>query len=269
MKAILRRLKKRNSGGFTLVEVIVSCALLAVLLGGMMLFIYPVIRTFDDTEKVYTADNVANCIDEYITKKIYNARRIAIFSNANYDQLTNVEEYKNKIAEMNSFCASVNKNDPNKTYVLRCISLRYDAADGKYYLYQEEPNMTGNGVLKQDKARAVFQKCLYNDLFFTFSFSKPINGDYPTVEGSKPLRDDALSINIRAFSDSDYSNLVYSGSGITELRQIKTMLRLGQKASDFNLTVYPSVPLEFGSMVDGERDYFIFYIERQLYAKAP
>ena len=70
MKAILRRLKKRNSGGFTLVEVIVSCALLAVLLGGMMLFIYPVIRTFDDTEKVYTADNVANCIDEYITKKI-------------------------------------------------------------------------------------------------------------------------------------------------------------------------------------------------------
>ena len=177
MKAILRRLKKRNSGGFTLVEVIVSCALLAVLLGGMMLFIYPVIRTFDDTEKVYTADNVANCIDEYITKKIYNARRIAIFSNANYDQLTNVEEYKNKIAEMNSFCASVNKNDPNKTYVLRCISLRYDSADGKYYLYQEEPNMTGNGVLKQDKARAVFQKCLYNDLFFTFSLSKPINGD--------------------------------------------------------------------------------------------
>ena len=115
MKAILRRLKKHNSGGFTLVEVIVSCALLAVLLGGMMLFIYPVIRTFDDTEKVYTADNVANCIDEYITKKIYNARRIAIFSNANYDQLTNVEEYKNKIGQQErpeqDLCAAVHKSE--------------------------------------------------------------------------------------------------------------------------------------------------------------
>lgn len=267
MRAILKRLKKRNSGGFTLIEVIVSCALLAVLMAGVMLFISPVLRSFDDTEKSYTADNVANCIEEYITKKIYNGRQVAIFSNANYDQLTTNETYKNKIAAMNSFCSSVNKTDPNRTYELRCISLRYDSADGRYYVYQESPNMLSNGALQQDKARPVFQKCLFNGLYFTFKFEKPKNGDYPTVEGSKPLRDDAVGITMNAFADPDYSNLVYSGSGITELRQIKTMIRLGKKTTDYSFDVYPDSPLDFASMTDGSRDIFIFYVERQLFAK--
>lgn len=41
MKSMIRLLKKRNKGGFTLVEVVVSVALLAILMGGMMMFIAP------------------------------------------------------------------------------------------------------------------------------------------------------------------------------------------------------------------------------------
>ena len=43
MNKICRFFKKRCKSGFTLVEVIVSCALLAILLMGMMLFITPIV----------------------------------------------------------------------------------------------------------------------------------------------------------------------------------------------------------------------------------
>ena len=39
MRSIIRLLKKQNKGGFTLVEVVVSVALLAILMGGMMMFL--------------------------------------------------------------------------------------------------------------------------------------------------------------------------------------------------------------------------------------
>lgn len=62
MRSIIRLLKKQNKGGFTLVEVVVSVALLAILMGGMMMFIAPIVRNFNDNQKDQSAQSVAACI---------------------------------------------------------------------------------------------------------------------------------------------------------------------------------------------------------------
>ena len=73
MKKMIRLLRKRGSGGFTLVEMIVSVALLAVLMGGMILFISPVIRTYNDNTTDITAENTTTCVQEYISRTIRNS----------------------------------------------------------------------------------------------------------------------------------------------------------------------------------------------------
>lgn len=260
MKKILRLF--RRTSGFTLVEMVVSVALLAVLLGGMMLFISPIVSSFNDNKADLIAENAATCIQEYITKSIRNANQIAIFANTNYTNLSSTDSYTTRIKAMNDFCASVNGTAVNKTYVLKCLSLKYD--DGKYYLYNENVNMSSNGALDTTKSQKVFSDCLYNDMFFEFDFAKPKNGDYPAVTGAKEYRDDALELTVRAYRDTDHDALMFYGSGITELRQIKVMLASGGKESDYNLTIQPAAPLAFEDMDDDSRDIFIYYVVRQL-----
>ena len=51
MKKILRLLKRRNNGGFTLIEVIISCALLAILILAVMGMVTPVMSVVMSNEK--------------------------------------------------------------------------------------------------------------------------------------------------------------------------------------------------------------------------
>ena len=83
MNKICRFFKKRCKSGFTLVEVIVSCALLAILLMGMMLFITPIVKSFNDPNRNLVAENITTCIQNYITLTTRNATNVAIFANTN------------------------------------------------------------------------------------------------------------------------------------------------------------------------------------------
>ncbi len=78
MKSMIRLLKKRNKGGFTLVEVVVSVALLAILMGGMMMFIAPIVRNFNDNQKDQSAQSVSACINDYIVRSIRYATQVAV-----------------------------------------------------------------------------------------------------------------------------------------------------------------------------------------------
>lgn len=262
MRSIIKLLKKRGSSGFTLVEMVVSVALLAILLGGMMLFITPIVRSFNDTQTDLTAENVAVCLNNYITRTIRYSSQVAVFSNTNYTDIQSSTEYKARIQSMNAYCTSKNGGG-NNTYYLRCLSLKYDDATKRYYLYEEDVDQT-NGNLNPDKAKKVFSDCFYNDLYMTFEIVQPENGDYPTLEGSTPLRNDALQVTIAAYKDEDRRNMVYHGDGVFELRQIKGMLAHGAKATEYNVTSAPATLLDFGSMTDGSRDIYIYYVRRTL-----
>lgn len=270
MKKMLRLF--RRTSGFTLVEMIVSIALLAILLGGIMMFVSPILRSFNDTKSDLTAENAVVCVQEYITRSIRNANQVAIFANTNTSALSSNTAYAERIAKMNTFCTSVNGvgvPKANMTYVLKCISLKYDDATGRYFLYNENVNMDSNGVIDTaDPGEKVFSDCLFDDLYMTFDFKKAKNADYPAVEGAEEFRPDTLDITINSYRDTARTNLAFSGTGFSELRQIKVMLSAGGDAENYNLTIMPTDQKSFAAMTDGSRDIFIYYIYRQIGAKA-
>lgn len=268
MKKIFKSFKKKGSSGFTLVEMVVSVALLAILMGGMMLFVSPIIQSFNDNTTNLTAENAATCVEEYITRSIRNSNQIAIFQNTNYTELISNTAYSAKIQSMNKYCTDVNggSSDPtkiNRLYSLKCISLKYDSTDQKYYLYEEIVKTDGT-LDSAANGRKVFSNCLFDDLYLLYSFVKPKNADYPTKADAKQFREDAVQITVSAYTDVACNNLVFQGQGITELRQIKTMLSAGGSATDYNLTIEPSSPQSFADMAEGSRDIFIYYIVRQM-----
>lgn len=270
MKKVLRLFKR--SSGFTLVEMIISVALLAILLGGMMMFLSPVIKSFNDQSKSLVAENAATCIQEYVSKSIRNANQIAIFQNTNYSSMMSSPVCADKIKSMNAFCSGVNGTSPNKTYLLKCISIKYDATAQGYYLWNETVDMAdSNAALKPSEAKKVFADCFYNDLYYTFGFERMLNGDYSKgIAGAPQYRSDALNISINAYSNAPCTNPVFYGSGVTELRQIKVMLAAGGSSSDFNLTLVPEVPVtDFSSMTEGSRDIYIYYVSRQFTTTGP
>lgn len=273
MRSFIRLLKKRNKGGFTLVEVVVSLALLAILMGGMMLFISPIVKSFNDSQKDQSAQSVSACINDYIVHNIRYATQLAVFSNTNYDTIKNDSGCTSRISAMNKYCTDANGGGgaSNRTYELKCLSIKFDAATNMYYLYEENVDMTSNGALDETKAaRKVFSDCFYNDLYMTFEITQPENGDYGKIEGAPLLRNDALEFKIDAYRDSGRNTLIYRGEGVSEMRNIKGMLKHGGKPADYNITVSPSTPLAFDSMADGSRDIYIYYIKRTLaYKPAP
>lgn len=269
MKIFVRFFRQRNKSGFTLVEVVVSLALLAILMGGMILFISPIVRSFNDNKTDLTAENSAVCVQEYITKSIRNANQVAIFANTNYSDLSSNATYTAKIAKMNKFCTDVNagaKDDKNKIYLLKCISLKYDSTDGRYYLYNETVKDNGELDTTAGKTQKVFSDCLFNDLYMTFELKKAKNGDYLVITGAPEYRDDTLDITICAYRDEDRKSLAFQGNGLSELRQIKVMLNAGGSKDDYNLSVYPdpAVLKSFADMDEGSRDIFIYYVVRQM-----
>lgn len=269
MKSIIRLLKKRNKGGFTLVEVVVSVALLAILMGGMMLFIAPIVKNFNDNEKDQSAQSIAACINDYIVHNIRYATQIAVFSNTNYSEIQSNSDYTARIASMNKFCNDVNK--VNTLYELKCISLKYDESTKMYYIYEEVVDTSANGALlnKADdpdkQPRKVFSDCFYNDLYMTFEITAPENGDFGKIENAPQYRKDALKFNINAYRDSSRNNMVYYGEGVSEMRNIKVMQRDKTEASKYTITVNPMNPVAFDAMNDGDpRDIYIYYIKRTL-----
>ncbi len=256
MKRMLRLF--RRTSGFTLVEMIVSVALLAILMGGMMVIVSPIVSSFNDTSKDLAAENTATCVQEYITKSIRNANQVLIVENTSYNALSANTAATDKIAKMNTWCSGVNGAAVNKTYLLKCISLRYDETKNNYFLYDESVKMNDSGKLDTSKSRLVFSECLYDDLYFTYDFSKVANAD----PSGNPLRDDAINMRVQAYRDSARSSLAFVGTGVTELRQVKVMLAAGASADDYNSTIIPASPKAFADTEADGRDIFIYYVVR-------
>lgn len=87
MKKLLnlkRLLKARNSSGFTLVEVILSCALLSILILGIMMFVTPVLRMVTSGQKNARATMLSETIDTYIAGVLRTAKKVEVFENVDF-----------------------------------------------------------------------------------------------------------------------------------------------------------------------------------------
>ena len=245
-----------------------------------MLFVAPIVRSFNDTQRDLTVENAATAVEEYITKSIRNATQITVFSYTNDAALTTGSN-KQIIADMNKYCTDINGSsviEGKEKYLLKCISLRYDETTGKYVLCQESVDMKSGGALKtvDINNKKVFSDCLYNDVYLTLDFRMPENGDYMSTDTTiynrlEKYRNDTLQTTICAYSDPSRSNKLFEGTGLSELRQIKFM-RQQSKTNDteYFMKMIPSNPEDDGTVhtfsesTTGNRNIYIYYAIRRL-----
>ncbi|MGN0687516.1 MAG: prepilin-type N-terminal cleavage/methylation domain-containing protein [Oscillospiraceae bacterium] len=264
MKKLLIILKKRRSHGFTLVEMIVAVALLAILLAGMMIFITPILQSYKDNQTLYTAENVATSIQRTITGTLRNAYQVAIFTSADYNS-NKTTAIMDKVKPLATYVNSKNADTTislNRLYELRCLSLRCN--DGQYYLCDEvvTTNPTpGNGYIVGNADNSalldstkVFSDVLYNGLYMDFGFSIPTE---TKSDGTTQPSIDTLKYTIKAYGDKNKKSVVFNGAGMTELYAIKVLRRSGGAAAEYNITVNDV------SSATG-KDIYIYYVARKL-----
>lgn len=135
MKKLLnlkRLLKARNSSGFTLVEVILSCALLSILILGIMMFVTPVLKMVTSGQKNARATMLSETADTYIAGVLRTAAVVEVFENIdltssingsiNLRALSPTGQGVNKIED---FMNSPNSKDAagNPIYEVRALAL--------------------------------------------------------------------------------------------------------------------------------------------------
>ena len=263
MSKLIRFFKKRRNGGFTMVEMIVSVVLLAILLGGMTLMITPILRSFSDTKRDLVAENVSTCIQTYISTSMQDATNVVIFANTNYDSIKTAAN--DKINGLKSFCKT-QTSDAKNAYTLQCISLKYDTTDNRYYLYNEESDLNDSVNPLKGTSNLAFSECLYNDLYYSLSIYKAL--DLDKNDGTR--MNDTAEITISTYSDVAMSNLVFGGIGLTEFREIGRDIAL--RASNakntldpFKFEIYTGETItacdgfSTTDAVDGARDIYIFF----------
>lgn len=236
-----RLLKKRNNGGFTLLEVIISCALLSILVLGVMGFVGPVMNMVRVNEKNARATMLAETINSYISGCLKNAKMVEVFTLTNMEEAsaTNSAVLKGKSDGLNKINTFL-KSDPDifNKYDVRCLGISWmndTKSPGKRKLvltnnrgeftslsgdnYSLALNASDAGVTK------VFDDALYNGLYpvievSNFSATKDADGNYTgdNANGYKvesKIYSDQKCYNILP-AERDKSHLAFVGTSFIE-----------------------------------------------------
>lgn len=241
MKRILRLLKRRNNGGFTLVEVIVSCVLLGILILAVMGMITPVMSIITSNEKNANALMVAEAVEAHIDRNIKNAVYCAVFTNAGSNKSavgslsTDLESTglilkSDAIKEMLDFM----KTDSNKDiYEIKVIGIRWledkRTNQYKYMLTNINPKIKSDGSgfdsFFSGIETRVFEDCFYDNFFPDISFEIMEYNEHEDGDETKPItstRNVALKTTIDVYSNSARTALAAQGKGYADFINIRT-----------------------------------------------
>ncbi len=274
MKRFKRLLSKRNKSGFTLVEVIISTALLGILILGMTMFMSPIFGIISENKADVRANNLGTSINYYLSRSMRNACFIAVYTNTEYSKFTS-DDGSDAVKNLKEMAEYVTKN---KNYQMKCISIRrvqdYKGTNQKYMLFNEKVDKSGiltstDNPTGANADRLVFEKCYYDGLFPSVEFSQPNqlklkedgSGDYETTPKLAPSIQ--MKVTIRDKDSTDTNDIIFVGEGYSEIRNVK----MSQADSTLNLNykIYTPVPNPINaSAADPNTDTFIFYVERIL-----
>ncbi len=176
-----RIFSKRNKGGFTLVEVIISTALLGILIIGMLMFITPVFSSVETNEAAAKAERTISTMEVYISKSLRNSFYVKTFTNTNVTAACAVHSGMIVDTDYQKMIEFMNKGNNKDNYQLNCIGIRYvtdnnprNSSDGttaqKYMLYNEYVDQTAF-TIDPTKSTLIFDESFYEDLYPTFAFS--------------------------------------------------------------------------------------------------
>lgn len=200
LKRMKRLLRLRNKSGFTMVEVIIACALLGILIVGIMGFITPVLTSVRTKEQNARAFMLSEAIDKYIANAIQYAvyvqpitGAIAADTEAEGDELPTVlglkyptTEYDNSELNgatysekgLNDLLTCFNTDLAGEVFEIKCIGIRWLDVPGentkKLMLTNEKVNQK-TCALDTDAAQVVFDAAFYDDLYPIVEFTNYTN----------------------------------------------------------------------------------------------
>lgn len=193
MKRIKRLFNRRNSAGFTLVEVIVATALLGVLLVGIIFFISPVFQNVETEGQINKANRAVTTMEWYISKTLRSSVFAKAYSGVDYTDLasggyifvdaTSKDPADPESGQLKDMIDLV--NSAPKNYELRCLSFLYvedtnnknssfDDAPYKYMVYNEKVTISASSKsaeIDKDARIPVFEACFYEDIYPEFAFN--------------------------------------------------------------------------------------------------
>lgn len=239
MKKILRfpKLKHRNKSGFTLIEVIVSCALLAVLILAVMAMISPVMTVIGSNEKNANALMIAEAVEAEIDRNIKNSVFCAVFTNAqpgssvvgtpSADLTTDTGKIRlhTAMSEMLTFLSTDSNMD---IYDMKIIGIRWiedvRTHQYKYMLTSITPKIKADGSgFDSFTEGKVFEDCFYENFFPDIKFETmefvEHAEDGTTVTACRNV---ALKTTIDVHSDSTMDSRAASGTGYADFINIRT-----------------------------------------------
>ncbi|MBE6889032.1 MAG: prepilin-type N-terminal cleavage/methylation domain-containing protein [Ruminococcaceae bacterium] len=287
-KYLARLLKKRNSAGFTLVEVIVSTALLGVLMVGVVLFMAPVFSMVDTNETAQRADRTATTLEHYISKSLRNTVYVKVYTGVVADD---IEKPDGAIREDEDFLEIVEyMKNHSDNYQLNCLSIKYvedtnprNSSEGnhphKFMLYNESFDNNYQII----SSEPVFEECFYEDIYPKFTFDREamkieIDADgniidpTPTPDSTTEADPDetaeaepeakttlysGVKLDIDIYDDESlmaYAH-IFKGTSYIEINNIKSM----ELNSEGKYKVYPTLEID-----PDEKDMYIFYVSRKL-----
>lgn len=255
-KKMKRLLRLRNKSGFTLVEVIIACALLGILILGVCMFASPILSGVREKEQNARAVMLSEAIDSYIAGKIQYAFYVQSYSNCAGSDTDgtagdpyilsvkyNGDEFANQKGKGLSDMINCLKTDlAGEVFELKCIGMRWTEIPGsggrkKLMLTNEKVDQT-NGRLYPAEAELVFDPVFYDGLYPIVTFGN-YNNQY-TIEGVNQVPDDkvdlapGVKITTQVYlSDKCYSSnesvreaagATFTGATFTEFPNIKSNL---------------------------------------------
>lgn len=284
LKKIKRRLFSRNNGGFTLVEVIISTALLGILLIGIIAFITPAFKLMKSEETNAQATTVASAIENYITRSLRSTPYVKIFTNAQFADFAAGQPSiaSGDLKEMLDWAAAAENAE---IYEIRCISVRMTtdirSNETKYMLYQ---SYIKDNQLASAYDYPVFENCFYDGLFPKVDIKQATNQYRDLDDAGNPVfpkNEDGtsqtltnrpaieLDLNIYDGASMATGNLVFTGYGLTELMTIASNSfdpAPDKNQNSYGYKIYSTTQVRSDADAEsaGAQDLFIFYAARKL-----
>lgn len=223
--SLKRLLKKRNNGGFTLVEVIVSCALLSILVLGVMGFVGPVMSIIRVNEKNARATMLAETINSYINGCLKNAKMVEVFtlSDVGDIQTPAIPTFRSKTGGINNIDDFMKDADNADNYEIRCLGATWmldsNSENNKYKIVLTNCTLNrGNTTISTGTVQSlelqssssqvkVFDDALYEGLYpiinvTNFSATKDADGNY-----TKPYSS-GVKVETEVYSDQKCYNIL-------------------------------------------------------------
>ena len=258
-KRMKRLLRLRNKSGFTLVEVIVACALLGILIVGVMGFATPVLSSVRTKEQNARAVLLSEAICTYIANTIQYSYFVQTFDCAaagdtagsapKVASLTYSGEYSdydgNGLARLKS-----RYNDlGSEYYEIRCIGVRWmkvPGESGKKLILTNERVDPATLALVEGDTEPVFNAVFYDGLYPVINFENYTN-DHSITDGHGNqldfnLDDPKMAGGLRITTDIYLSPDCYSKTEKTRTDAMKT----------FSGVTYADFPMIRSSIMNAE-----------------